>query len=205
LKGQSQTDKSGFRRERSHPRKKVEAKIEAENTEMKRKIDPKIIKTMKKTIRQKVAWATLATLITLSTQIGAKASEEPGSQVNYVKIEVCGDAVGRDPRTGCIKLERYLWGTVGEAKLIRSQTIRTGGEYETYNVVIPSRGCFPTYTEAKEEGTYDLNTRISVGRGKTTIKTSAHPIAAEIVEEVRKTRNTPGLMGGRSCLMLSDS
>jgi hypothetical protein len=150
---------------------------------------------------RKVVWATLVTLGTLLVQGSTQALQQSeGSEVNYVKIEICGDVAGKDPSSGCIKIEKYLWGKVGDARLIPSQRRGTGGKYEPYNLVIESRGCFPTYQNAEQEGTYDLNTRISVMRnGRTTIKTSAHPVVQEIVEQIGKNRNTPELIGGRSC------
>lgn len=157
----------------------------------------------------RIAFNILATVLiqeTIFMQESAKAQESGESiQINYVKIEICGDVAGKDPSTGCIKIEKYLWGEVKNPRLIPSQRARTSGKYEPYNLVIDSRGCFPAYENAGEEGTYNLNTRISVLKeGKTTIRANAHPVVREIAEEIRKNRNTPGLIGERACQKIID-
>ena len=103
----------------------------------------------------------LAILMTALTIFGVQTSGIASEQldangVNYVSVEVCGDVVGKEPGSDCIKVSRYLWGLVGQARLIPSQTLRnTGGRYSSYNLVIDSRGCFPVHSTASPYATYE--------------------------------------------------
>ena len=56
----------------------------------------------------------LAILMTALTIFGVQKSGIASEQldangVNYVSVEVCGDVVGKESGSDCIKVSRYLW------------------------------------------------------------------------------------------------
>lgn len=88
-----------------------------------------------------------------------------------VDWRICGkvrDLSGQQDANGCIKSfsPLYLWGEVGEAKLVKTgYSSLQKADVEDAFVAIASRGCFPRFQRPQEEQLYSTERIVFVEKG----------------------------------------
>ncbi|KAM3105299.1 hypothetical protein [Phormidesmis sp. 146-33] len=103
-----------------------------------------------------------------------------------VDVEVCGNIIAplKDGKR-CITTQLQLWGSVGEAKLVRTGVALPSVSAVQHKVALASKGCYPAYSQPSQEQFYWADTIIQVNRGgKTTIEVKPTQLSNQQVHEL---------------------
>lgn len=101
-----------------------------------------------------------------------EAEDRPSKWLIFqVDWRICGkvkDLSGQQDANGCIKSfsPLYLWGEVGEAKLVKTgySSLQKAGIEDAF-VAIASRGCFPQFQRPQQEQLYSTERMVFVEKG----------------------------------------
>ncbi len=139
---------------------------------------------------------------TVQPSNGSQLTSNVKTTVQFVAIKVCGDVTGKQAGAECVDVNRYLWGPVKGAKLIRADSFDSNLTTTLrYKLVAKSGGCFPVYLRPQVEQNYSMDAQFEIRkRGKAIVKiTDAHPLIPELLESLKKTRSGFGLTGESPC------
>lgn len=108
-----------------------------------------------------------------------------------VQVRVCGDIIVSKNSNGerCVANKLYLWGPVGETRLIQTELDMPLANNLGYRVAVRAKGCYPAYKQPNENQFYWAGMAVRVHKGgKTSLESKKTLLSNEQVHEVVKNR-----------------
>lgn len=122
-----------------------------------------------------------------------------------VDVKVCGNIIAplKDGKR-CVNQQLRLWGSVGEAKLVRAGISLPSVSSVEHKLAIASKGCYPIYSQPDRQQFYWANSIIQVNRGETapTVEVKPTQLSNQQINELMTSKlssRTITTFGGVGC------